>query len=302
MFVRATRILMAVGSILLIQACGGGRPTSASGTITSSAASSFVSQQQGTLQKSANSFDADAVQNSFVSTSTREQMNNLSAALGRTLSNDARSDVGGCTPTESGTTTDADGDKLPVNASYSFAGCTPTLGSLSGTFTVADADDTKALPLAGFRLTIDNFVFTLGTRESLNLSVNGFFNVGVTSTTIVNGAEMTYNLSAGSNSAELGFYLDSTLTPTDMANAAAGGTMTYSGFFKAAGGGNDYVLAFSSTDLVYEYPCNGITSESKVIKSGTLTIKDGSNNTITGTFTNCDPVWKYNDETLTITR
>ncbi len=305
MLLKASRFLLAVGSIILLQACGGGgRPTEASGTITSTAASSFVSGQQDTLQKSANSFDADAVKNSFVSTSTRRnQMEYLSAALGRTLSGPER-DLGGCTPTASGDQTDGDSDSLPVSASYSFAGCTPTLGSLSGSFGLADADDTKALPLAGFRLTIDNFGFSLSAgRESVNLTVNGFFNVGVSTTAITNGIEMVYDLSAGSASTNLGIYIDTTLTPTSMGSPAAGGSIAYSGFFKMAAGENDFVLAFSSTDLTYEYPCNGgPADEDKVIKNGTLTIKDGSNNTITGTFTNCTPVWKYNDETLTITR
>lgn len=300
MIVRTFRFLLVAGSVILLQACGGGgRPTSASGTITSTAASSFVSQNQDTLQKSTNAFDSDAVKNSFVSTSTRSRM---AAALGRAIPQSETRDLG-CTPTAGGDSTDGDGDNIPVSATYSFSGCSATLGTYSGGFTFADADDTKALPLAGFRMTIDNFGFSFGgTRESIDINVNGFFNVTVAAPTITTAMEMEYKLSAGSQSAESGIYLDASLTPTSMSSAEAGGTLTYTGFFRVAAGENDYTLAITSSDLVYERPCNGSSAEDAVIKSGTLTIKDGSNNTITGTFSNCTPTWKFNDETLTITR
>lgn len=283
-------------ALLGLTACGSGKqkPTSASGTITATAAQEFVTKYSTDIQKSANGFDADAVKKTFVSTSTTRSR--LGAFLNQDTKASARAD---CDPTVGGTTTDADGDTIPVNATYSFASCPAGAGTYSGGFSLVDEDDTKALPLKGFRLGIDNFTYSVSnSRETATIQTNGFYNVSIAAPTMTNSLELTYDLSTGSQSASAGFYFDTSATATDVAHPEAAGTIIFGGFFRLQGGDNNYTLQFTSSGLTYENPCGSFSDESHFLKAGTLTIKDGSNNTITGTFSNCAAVWKYNDTTL----
>lgn len=293
---RVKLLALSLTAVLSLAACSGGegRPTAAAGTITSSAAQSFVDSYEDDIQKSANGFDADAVKNTYVSSSASRRF--LGALLEKKVAAPGRAD---CDPTAGGTPVDADGDTIPANTTYSFSGCSGTFGNYSGAFTLIDEDDTKALPLKGFRLNIDNFGFSFSGSDSVSIQTNGFYNVAIALPTVTSATELTYAVTAGSQSANLGIYFDTSITATDVLTPDAGGTLTFGGFFKVSGGDQDYTLAISSSALTYAKPCASFSDEAHFIKDGTITVKDGSNNTITGTFTDCAAVWKYNDTTLT---
>lgn len=288
--------LLSLGLVsALVFSCGGGRPTAPSGNITSTAAKGFVESYNPQMQKGANPYNASAVKDTYISSGTRGA-EYLAALLTETLPPQETRDLG-CTPTEGGDKTDADKDGVPVNGTFTFSGCAATVGTFSGGFSFKDLDDTKAVPLAGFKFNIDSFKFDFSVAgTSVNASAGGFFNATVTDKTAVVAEEITFNVSAGSNSAELGVYLDTTLTANSATNPDTGGTATFSGFFKVnAGSQGDYTLQISSADLTY-----GCTSDtSHFFKNGTITAIDGSKNTIKGVFNNCASTWTYNDAALT---
>jgi hypothetical protein len=201
-----------------------------------------------------------------------------------------------CTPTISGTTTDADGDGLPVNATFTYNSCTNASGdTVSGSYTLKDDDDTKAWPLAGGSLTISNLTFTLAntTGGGATIKVNANVSMHVGTTTLVNKAAVAFDVTTSNVAGTFKYFMNATTTPTSMSQPSAAGSVDLNGFLVISANGNSLTASVAGTGVTYSNACQNY------FNNGVITFKDGAGNTLTYTFTNCTVAKAYNATPLT---
>lgn len=295
---RLNRIFI-LSLILSIQAlffvgCGGGgldKPEGPSGTISSTAATTFKSGIGGTAVTMSNPYNANMAGN----------MLGMMGSRRLTISKPARGslDFNGCTPTQGGDSTDADGDSIPVNQTWAFA-CNISDASsnisVSGSVALQDLNDALVFPLGGIKATIDN-VKAEGTFEGQNgsLTANGEFQLNLSGTSVTSNLSASIEYNLGSNTFEYGAWIDTNITAGSAETPSSSGTIAVSGFLKLKDAENDYVVQIASQGLKY-----GSCTRTSFLKDGWLSFTDGSNNVIKVTFdAACNSIWTYNDTAFT---
>ena len=224
--------------------------------------------------------------------------------------------------TMSGDSTDADSDGWLKNAvlTYNCANLSATSAStkdkdgdksnltfkITGSFEIADDDDSKKFPDAGFSVTYNNFAFDISgsastgsagtgtdsgtTPVSVKTTLNGGQKVAVLDGAITMDFSMKSTFETAGKWGSVGQWFNSKLTPTDKTKPTEGGALELSGFFSAtdaSDGSNNYILKFASQNLKY-----GCTNGK--YKSGTVTVEAGSGE-IVFTYADCNVTTKFND-------
>jgi hypothetical protein len=297
------------GLSFLLGACGGkgerfSEPTAASGTVTqdqvsglvSGAESQFKDFGQGMVDGTALSSQTDSSSMSTLSLGSAQK------ELGRRKISRFRPLVdSGCEGTlAAGSKTDSDGDGIWAEGTASYS-C--TVGSLismqlSGSIVMHDNDDSDIY--GGFTADVQGLKFTIAGDNGSSLAMT--LESTMSSTKNTDGSytgKVVYETTVSSQgqSALAGVYLDSTITPTDSSHPVDAGTVnSLSGFVRAQTSGANVVLALTGTNLVYDQSCSG--SNEHNYESGTLSLKDSSNNTIDVSYSACTPTVKYNGITI----
>ena len=280
-----------------LAACGSGTLTEPSGTITSEQASSFTSSYASQLEGTA-SIDASGAK-TFVQTGAQSNSRRhlLSLAGISTTASAPREDAA-CSGTVSGDSTDADSDEINLNQTTTFD-CSYTTsfgtGNLSGSFAIVDKDDAAVFPLGGGTITVSDLTNQVNFGEAvIGISVNGSFDATAATSTISTTNNFKTTVSAANQEASVTYQMGSTATPTDMDSPLAGGTVTFSGFIQIEGGDQDFTLQVTATDVTY----GGCSRDDFKLNTGTVTLVDGSSNTITFTYENCTRTAAYNGNSL----
>jgi hypothetical protein len=283
------------------------RPSEASGTLTSASAAVFAGEfasefddyietaVDGGEAKDASSDALDGeTQNAYLAQATQNNSNLV-----------VPNSVTGCEPTISGDSTDADLDLIPVDQTQRVDCSTSLLGvsiELKGTVKAQDKDDSN--DEGGFIVSIDDFLMSFtGNGSTVSSLINMYAEGTKNDTTHVGVFDMVSKTTQGSETMEIGMFLDTTITPTNMSDPKQAGTIdNFSGFFKVGGTVDntafDVVIAISSENLSY----NKTDCPSNRIKSGTIILTDGSSNKLEAIYTNCTASYEFNDTAITPTR
>ena len=210
-----------------------------------------------------------------------------------------------CEPTKS-STTDADSDGIPAEATWTFSCDTTTGGGFtltaSGSIAIKDGDD--ADKKSGFTFKINNVSFHItgsiaGKSYDITATITGDFAVTVSSTTITSSGNVQVSVSSDGKTTSFGYWGDVTATGTSAEDPFAAGTITLDNWYRFELESTKYVLHITSTDLTYG-SCTREDGRTEVsLNGGKLTIVDGKPNTLTVTFNAaCTATWTYNGETL----
>ena len=188
----------------------------------------------------------------------------------------------GCTPAITGDTTDADGDGIPLNATFSFnaGNCgyddgQGNLVALSGTIHIQDTDNVNVL--FGYAVDFGNWGVAITSTsgqgtQTAQLSINGSQGAGITSSTAASNEDLTYKVKLNgqlalqfTSATDIGFTPTSgTIDPASQSQLQSG-TFTLSGHFDYNGGSAssaDGAWAFNlstTTGLAYDETCNAQT-------------------------------------------
>jgi hypothetical protein len=205
------------------------RPTSASGTLSQEMASSFGTEFASSMGDYAESSldGGEAIEatsgalsgNLETSRILKNQLKHTSLVSQNFIKPAVEST---CTPTTSGDATDADSDSIPVSLTQS-ADCSISEGGFSvtikGSLSAADKDDTDSHGGFSFEMNDFNISFDLGTQ-----SVTSVISMNAESTKAdgkhTSNFDFVSSTTQGSNQVDLGFYLDTVVTPTDSADPA----------------------------------------------------------------------------------
>lgn len=204
-------------------------------------------------------------------------------------------DTGECV-VEGGETEDADGDEIPLSATFSFD-CKETKEGYAATFKasiqVVDKDDTN--PESGYRVEVKDFEYTEtvnGAKSSVSLEQVFDLTVDDTSFTI----RHILDLSASSPEESFSFAEDHTLTytPDDLANTLAAGTFVLNGTTTLSAEGESYKLTVATQpSLHYTETC------SSEFDGGSVRYADNVGNTVEISFNACDDITvTYNGSAL----
>jgi hypothetical protein len=286
-------------SMVLVSGCGVGRPSTASGSLTQDQATAFMTGYSAETLALAKTTDVSMIEKTFlnISSNTRYEFNRKGVNLPlRAVGNS------NCRPSQSPTQlVDADGDSIPVFATYEF-GCNYTENGFnleaSGSATVSDQNDTNAgsvFPKAGYSTKMEDFLLKVSVGATdIRTTLNGTYDLGVSGGTHTAKSSLQVKTESGSVTGNAGYWIDVVNVATDVANIAGGGTSSMSGYFQLVMGNNDYTLRINSKDLTY-----GGCGADNFFKNGEITFTDGDENVLRLTYTNCVRRVTYN-ETATL--
>jgi hypothetical protein len=164
---------------------------------------------------------------------------------------------------------------------------------ISGGFTVADQDDTKKYPLAGFSFSYDDYRMILsglpassavggtgaaspsgtaatdGASVGFELAINGHMKVNVEGGVFKGEHKFKTAVASGEESTKVVQWLDSTAKPDDAAAPLKGGAVSFSGYIQSLDKeGNETNIKVSTKDLIYREACG---KEFGGYESGTIT-------------------------------
>lgn len=276
-------------------------PTGPSGTLTSAQAAAFV----GTAGSTVGTGSAQVLLSTAMSTSTSVIGNFV--ALSSSAFHHTQRAPSSCTPLVSGDQTDADGDSLPVNATYTYNCSDPSQGGLNvtGAYTLSDQNDNSAFPLAGFYLNVSNLSVTSATgsggQSTGTATVNtlGNYNLTITGANLTSSAAFVQNYTSnpsngGSQSGVFKYFLDTTSTADDPTNPATSGQSNLQGYFVGQYGSLNVVLQVNASAITYNHTCT-LT----YFNNGSISLLDGAGNTLAFTYTNCNLVQTFNGVAVT---
>ncbi len=231
-----------------------------------------------------------------------------------------------CEPTESGDTTDADGDEVPVAATQNY-NCNIEMAeffqfkmTMTGSAHVTDEDDTVAFPGKGATWVFNQFKMNMSmgagdggeTMLSTDTLIDGTHKISVDGTnqaTLDITMLTTTKMAGGEDGENVDIATKQwgtiVVTPDDKNNPDAGGDTSIDAYLGLEAANEDpLTLKVTSSDLRYGCPTavNILSDEDDQpwIKSGTITYEDGANNKLSFTWTNCEdtPTAKYNDTAI----
>jgi len=324
-----------LSSLVLIN-CGGGtdpleRPTKAKGSLSSAGASGLASSDYASNFGAAasGSTDGGAVGSvtsgisglgsyfSMTNKNTRTQSAFLKAfklnSAAKVLEEED-TDYGAapdlCDPTLSpADLTDADDDEIPLTATITYD-CTMT-GELpftvKGSMTMTDKDDADAV--GGFTAGISGLTMGFTADEAsmsfgIDAALDGTKSADKYTAKYDLGFNMSVNAGGQSGSAFVGYYSDLVITPDNMEDPDTTGALTLTGFIKVKGSASmgssesvDVVLGITTSGLKYAATCES----SGGFSEGSMTLSDGSSNTLVAEFENCHATYKYNGTAVSAT-
>lgn len=301
-----TSLVMILLAASLMASCGGDPtsvgPTAASGSVSAAGARSLASA--GTLT----TMIANTKPNQTPSiTSSPVRGDEERTGVG-TLSRGIYDNCASVTAANN-TDLDSDGIKVHVAAQFNCSGVTSGTStmSLSGSFDIADLDDSKKWSEGGYAITYD---MTLGSLNSsgdkFETRFNGKYGAVNTGSTLMLSSEFYYGVVGSEHGTAIVYNAhtkyDATFTPTNPASIYTAGSATHSGFYRIGGqygsGTNaselDVTLTYSSTNLTYDSACTYF------YKTGTFTFADAAGNAITYEYACTSYTAKYNGTAITL--
>lgn len=254
--------------------CARHRPEGPRGTMSAEQAENLVVAQATTGLKFANGYTTSAT-SQFI---------------------DVSNDLPGCTPNTSGDLADGDGDGLPVDGKYSI-NCNESSINVSGGYSVQDKNDSEKLPKGGFKVDINGMDANAHSEGiTFTSSTEGIFESTFAATSAATKAEIFASASGGGQAMEVEYWLDTELTPSNMATPQVVGGASISGFVVIRSQGADFTLGVSTANLIYG-GCVG-----NFFRSGTASFVDGSGNKAVVNYANCVAAWTYNSQPLRTSR
>ncbi|MBS1984710.1 MAG: hypothetical protein JST16_11110 [Bdellovibrionales bacterium] len=209
-----------------------------------------------------------------------------------------------CAQVTEGSLEDADLDGIPALLKFNF-NCTSSQTDVennsSGTMSILDKDDHRAM--GGLRLVLENLhghtVFSRGKEKvQADVTANIVFDQTIDDKSITNESERSMSVTMAQKSLVVASFLRSVITPTEMKNAARGGTVDeLKGFLRVVDVDRkiDVILSVNSEGLVYNSTtCPGFRS----IEGGKITFHDGTGNELVYAFDRCNRTTTYNGQNL----
>lgn len=191
-----------------------------------------------------------------------------------------------CAPVVSGDTADADQDGIPKAASY-VVRCEihePYPARVDGAYTLSDADDAKAFPLAGLVLHVPRYemVVTLSPGETYTYATQGSYEVAARGGLVTTSASLVRTVNGPQGLDAVRIFVDTTVTPDAASAPERSGRAQAHGFLAVDAGGVSYVLELAATGLGYSRAC-----ENQGLSDGRLVLRDGTGHAVTYDYAAC---------------